>query len=330
MTAFVDPYDVAFFDLDGVIYLGPAAVDGAPEGVRALRERGVRPIYVTNNAARSAEAVAEHLTELGVRATADDLVTSAQAAAVLLARELPAGARVLVAGSANLANLIAGAGFETVTSADDQPDAVIQGYDPTMTWPRLDEAALAVQRGARWFATNADSTRPSDRGLLPGAGTMVQAVRATVTIDPTIIGKPHRPLLDEALRRTGARHPVFVGDRIDTDIMGANGVGIDSFMVFTGAHGRWDLCEAPPLGRPTAIGWNIESMLEPRRVATVEDGSARCGSVTVRAVAGAAVLDGDVSDREAQLDALWATAQLAWREEVSRYDAVLTQLDLLP
>ena len=129
MTAFVDGHDVAFFDLDGVVYLGPVAVEGAVEGVAALRAQGVRAIFVTNNAARSADVVAAHLTALGFPATADDLVTSAQAAAGLLRRELPPGSKVLVAGTSNLVQHVESAGMVAVTTAADEPVAVIQGSD---------------------------------------------------------------------------------------------------------------------------------------------------------------------------------------------------------
>lgn len=330
MTAFVDGYDAVFFDLDGVLYLGPVAVEGAVEGVRALHERGVATVYVTNNAARSTAVVAAHLAELGYGAREDEVVSSAQAAAALLRRELPPGSRVLVAGTDNLVNEVRAAGMEPVATFAEEPVAVIQGYDPAMTWPRLDQAAIAVQRGARWFATNTDSTRPTEQGIVPGAGTMVAAIRATTTVDPEVTGKPFKPLMIEALERSGARRPVFVGDRIDTDIMGANAVGIDSLLVFTGAHGVRDLCAAPPEGRPTAIGWNVSSLFEPRRVATVDAGVATCGGVTVRVDGGRAVTDQDLATRDAQLDAAWALAQLVWADQVSTPDAVLARLTLLP
>ena len=330
MTSFVDGYDSVFFDLDGVLYLGPQAVEGAVEGVRRLHEAGVATVYVTNNAARSTSAVSRHLSELGFQALEPEVVSSAQAASGLLRRELPAGAKVLVAGTDNLVEQVRQAGMEVVATFAEEPVAVIQGYDPGMTWPRLDQAAIAIQRGARWFATNTDSTRPTEHGLVPGAGVAVQAVRNTVDRDPEVIGKPFRPLMDEALHRSGARRPVFVGDRIDTDIMGAHAVGIDSFMVFTGAHGVRDLCLAPEHGRPTAIGWNVESLFEPARTARLEPDGAVCGGVRVRADEGEAVVEGDLSTREAQLDAAWALAQLFWNGAVSTGEAVFARLDLLP
>lgn len=330
MSGFLDGHDAVFFDLDGVLYLGPNAVDGAVDGVRRLHEDGVRTVYVTNNAARSTATVAAHLSELGFEAVTEDVVSSAQAASGLLRRELPAGSKVLVAGTANLVEQVEAAGMVVVTGFADEPAAVIQGYDPAMTWPRLDQAAIAVQRGARWFATNLDSTRPAEHGLVPGAGSMVAAVRNTVTRDPEVIGKPHRPLMDEAMRRSGAKNPVFVGDRIDTDIMGAHSVSIDSLMVFTGAHGVRDLCQAPEHGRPTAIGWNVGSLFEPARTAHVEGREATCGRARVRVSDGVAETDEVPADREGQLDVAWALAQLVWGGQVATYEAVLAQLDLLP
>lgn len=330
MTPFVDAYDAVFFDLDGVLYLGPQAVDGAVEGVRRLHEAGIPTVYVTNNAARSTAKVAEHLSDLGFNAAEPEVVSSAQAASGLLRRELPAGSKVLVAGTDNLVEQVRLAGMEVVTTFAEEPVAVIQGYDPAMTWPRLDQAAIAVQRGARWFATNTDSTRPTEHGLVPGAGAAISAVGNTVAIEPEVIGKPFRPLMDEALRRSGAGRPVFVGDRIDTDIMGADVVGIDSFLVFTGAHGVRDLCLAPDNGRPTAIGWNVESLFEPARTADVDAQGATCRAVRVTATAGEADVEGDFSTREAQLDAAWALAQLFWNGSVSTAERVFTRLDLLP
>lgn len=330
MKALIEAYDAVFFDLDGVLYLGPEAVDGAVDGVQRLHEASVGTVYVTNNAARSTAVVANHLTELGFSAAEAEVVSSAQAASGLLRRELPAGSKVLVAGTDNLVEQVVAAGMMPVTRFDEQPVAVIQGYDPTMTWPRLDQAAIAVQRGARWFATNTDSTRPTEHGLVPGAGAAVNAVRSTVDRDPEVVGKPFRPLMDEALARSGARRPIFVGDRIDTDIMGAHTVGMDSLMVFTGAHGVRDLCLAPLDGRPTAIGWNVLSLFEPQRRAAVDASGATCNGVRVVVRKGEAVVEGDVTTREMQLDAAWALAQLFWTGVVSKADSVFRELDLLP
>jgi len=330
VSALVDDYDVVLSDLDGVLYLGPVAVEGAVDAVRAVIGRGVRMGYITNNAARSPEVVAEHLTELGFGARPEDVISSPQAASDLLRRELPSGSKVLVAGTPYLVDEVRRAGMTVVETADDEPDAVIQGYDPDLAWPRLDEAAIAVQRGARWFATNPDLTRPGARGLVPGLGAMLYAVAVTTDQRPTIAGKPYPPLLESAIARTGARRPLFVGDRIDTDIMGAYAVGIDSLFVFTGAHGVRDLCEAPAQGRPTAIGWSLAALLQPRRVATQDAGGAACGAARVRVEGGQASIEADMTDRETQLDAAWALATLVWSGRAAADADTFARFDLLP
>lgn len=325
MADLIDAYDAALFDLDGVVYLGPSPVDGAAEGLDALRARGVAVGFVTNNAARSAASVAEHLEHLGVHATAVDVVTSAQACARLMAEQLPSGATVLVTGTEALADEIRAVGLTVVDDWEAQPAAVVQGYDPQMTQPRLDACGFAIQRGARWFATNTDSTRPTDKGLVAGAGSQIASVRAAVTVDPTVAGKPCTPLMEETVRRLDAERPIFVGDRLDTDVEGALAVGMDSLFVFTGAHGKHDLAAAHDRARPTAIGHDLRALLAPARVATSEGDAVRCGGAVARVHDGVVSVETPGEDRESQLDALWAILQLAWQG----HDATdaLAQLD---
>src|SRR5918997_2615610 len=212
VAAVIDSYDAALFDLDGVIYLGPVAVPGAPEGIAALRSRGTRIGFVTNNAARPPAQVAAHLVELGIPATGRDVVTSAQAGAHLVLNRFGPGARVLVVGGEGVATALAELGLVAVWSADDQPVAVLQGYGFELTWQQLNEAAVAIQRGAHWVATNTDTTRPTDRGLVPGNGAAVAAVAMAGEATPGGGGQPFRPPLDDTVTRIGARRPVFVGD----------------------------------------------------------------------------------------------------------------------
>ena len=332
MSAFIDDYDAVFFDLDGVLYRGPGAIPGAVEGVGRLHARGLRTMYVTNNAALSTRTVADHLSRLGFEAQEPDVVSSAQAMGALLQERLPNGAKVIVLGTPNLVDRVEAAGLVPVDSFRDEPVAVVQGYDPAMSWPRLDQGAIALQRGARWFVTNTDSTRPEADGIVPGAGTQVDAVRAAVSDDPeVIVGKPYRPLMDAALARSGAQRPVFVGDRIDTDIMGAHAAGLDSFMVLTGASGVGDLLSAPVHGRPTAIGWNVMSLFHPARVATVEEGVTRCGNAHVRTDdGGCTVVEGPTDSVEEQLDALWALAVHQWNGGGEVGPEVRRRFTLLP
>lgn len=316
MAALVDAYDGVLFDLDGVIYLGPVAVPGAPPAVAGLRERGVPVGFVTNNAARPPAAVAAHLTELGIPAAAADVVTSAQAGAQVLRHDLPGGARVLVVGGEGVRQALAEAGLTGVDSADDDPVAVLQGYGNDLTWQHLIEAAVAIHRGARWVATNDDPTRPTDRGLVPGNGAAVAAVRTAVSVDPEVAGKPYRPLLDETVARLGASHPVFVGDRLDTDIAGARNAGLDGLLVLTGSHGPADLLAAGPGQRPTHLAQDVGGLLLPALEVTLGDGVARCGAATAREEDGRVVLDGDApSTPDARLAATWAAAHVAWRAQ---------------
>ncbi|AQP46668.1 hydrolase [Tessaracoccus aquimaris] len=328
MKALAQDYDAALFDLDGVIYLGPFAIDGVPEALEELRSRGNRVGFVTNNAARTPATVAEHLVELGIEADTDDVVNSTMATLRMLGDDLEPGTRILAVGTDALREQLRGAGFTVVNSLDDDPAAVVQGYSPTIEFPKLEEAALAVQRGAAWYATNPDMTRPSDRGLVPGLGAQLAVVRACVTVDPQIAGKPYRPLLDETVLRLEADHPIFVGDRTDTDILGANNVGMDSLFVFTGAHGKHDLAAAPPEYRPTYIGYDASALLEPPRVAEFHGQRFVCGYQEVDLTDDAAYLSTRPVTRDEQLDALWAGLQAAWRFDLN-IDAVLNSIDTL-
>lgn len=321
MSALIDSYDAALFDLDGVVYLGPEPVEGAAEGIAELRRRDKAVAFVTNNAARRPETVVEHLQHIGVACELGDVVTSAQVTAGLVRERLDSGAPVLIVGTEALADEIRSVGMTVVESAADEPVAVVQGYDPAMSYPRLDEAAIALQHGAQWFVTNLDSTRPTDRGIVPGCGTQVDSVRATVDVKPIVSGKPARPLLDATVERLGVQHPIFVGDRIDTDIMGAVAAGMDSLFVFTGAHGVADLVAADESGRPTHIGWDLRALTAPARVATVSGSSAECGGQRARVADGAIEVDVPL-DREAQLDALWAGLQLAWLDPGLQTDSL--------
>lgn len=327
MPALIEGYDAALFDLDGVVYLGPQAVAGAPAALDEVRRTGARLMYVTNNAARPAQVVVDQLRDLGVPASLETVLTSAQVASAALAAELPAGAKVLVCGSANLAGLLHEAGFELVENAAAGPEAVVQGYDPDLSWRQLDEATLAIQSGARWYATNSDASRPTDRGLVPGVGGAISVIATALGGQPTVFGKPYRPMLAEAVHRTNARRPIFVGDRLDTDIVGAAGFGIDSLMVFSGAHGKYDLLQASTEAHPTYIGADVSALLAPPRTACVTGDVVRCGSQEARIVGGSVRLGTAACGREEQLDALWAVLQLAWKHPDVEARDVLASLE---
>ncbi len=330
MTRLVDAYDAALFDLDGVIYLGPMVIDGVAEALSELRSTGVHVGFVTNNAARTPATVAAHLEDLGIAATVTDVVNSTQATVRMLQADLPAGTRILVVGTDALAKQLREGGFEPVSSLEDEPSAVVQGYHPTLDWQLLELGAIAVQNGAHWYATNPDMTRPTERGILPGCGAQVAVIRTCVDVDPKVAGKPFRPLLDETVRRLGAEHPIFVGDRLDTDVMGANAVGMDSLFVFTGAHGKMDLLDAEPTARPTHIGWDVAALLQPaHNVEVVDDTRVNCGRQVIHVKAGEASLLTETRGVEEQLDALRALLHAVWELGADAGD-VPTHLEQLP
>ena len=308
-AAVVDEYDAALFDLDGVVYLGPVAVPGAAEGIAALRLRGTQVGFVTNNAARPPAAVAAHLVELGIPAAGTDVVTSAQAGAHLVRKRFGLGAKVLVVGGEGVATALAEAGLVGVWSADDEPAAVLQGWGVDLTWQQLNEAAVAIHRGAHWVATNIDPTRPTDRGLVPGNGAAVAAVAMAVPLTPEVAGKPYRPLLDDTVARLGARRPVFVGDRLDTDIAGAHNAGLDSMLVLTGSHGPADLMAAAPGERPTHLGVDLRALLEPPLSVTAGPQGWRCGPALATVAGGVVQVTGASVDAP---EAVWAAAHAAW------------------
>jgi len=255
-------YDVALLDLDGVVYSGPDPIDGAVDALAAARKAGLRLAFVTNNASRSPSAIAEHLTRLGVPARSADVVTSAQAAATLIANRFPAGSPVLVAGSNGLRLAVRERGLRPVSLAADHPVAVVQGYAPDMNYGLLAEAGVAVRDGAFYVATNSDSTLPTPRGPQPGNGSLLQVIITATGTRPVVAGKPETPLHAEAVARTGARNPLVVGDRLDTDIEGAVRGGADAMLVMTGVTAARDAVLAPPGRRPTYVAADLGGLLE--------------------------------------------------------------------
>ncbi|MGA8211573.1 MAG: HAD-IIA family hydrolase [Nocardioidaceae bacterium] len=254
-------YDAGLFDLDGVLYRGRWAVPGAAEAVVVARSAGMRVAFVTNNASRTPEAVAQHLTELGIAAHPQDVVTSAQAAATLVAELVDPGSAVLVVGGAGLRAALTDRGLRPVDSAEEGPAAVVQGWAPEVGWGMLAEGTYAVRDGLPWVASNRDVTVPTARGLAPGNGTLVNVIVMATGREPVTAGKPERPLHEEAVRRTGARSPVVVGDRLDTDIEGANAVGVASLLVLTGVTHPTDVVLAPPHRRPTYVAVDLRAGL---------------------------------------------------------------------
>jgi glycerol 3-phosphatase-2 len=257
----VDGYDLVIFDLDGVVYLGDEPVKGAVEALAKLRDRGVDRAFATNNASRRASEVAGLLTSLGVPAEPNEVTTSAQASAAVLAERLQAGSRVLVVGAPALVAEIVDVGLTPVAVAEDRPVAVVQGYGPKVGWEQLAEASVAIRAGAGWVATNTDKTLPSPRGPLPGNGSLVSVLETALGRHPdVIVGKPEPTLFEQIAKAHGSRRPLVVGDRIDTDIEAANRAGMHSLLVLTGVSRRTDLEGAPERWRPTYVADDLDGL----------------------------------------------------------------------
>jgi HAD superfamily hydrolase (TIGR01450 family) len=316
-------YDLALLDLDGVVYIGPTAVPGAAASLDAVRKEGLAVRFVTNNASRSAEAVAKHLTELGVPATPAEVVTSSQVAAAMLARRLPPGSGVLVVGGAGLRHALETEGLVPMNSVDEGPVAVVQGYGPEVGWKNLAEASRAVRDGLFWMATNLDLTFPTAHGPAPGNGSLVRAVATAAGRGPDdVAGKPRPGAFLEAARQAGSTRPLVVGDRLDTDLEGAHAAQMPGLLVMTGVTDVSTLVAATPELRPTYVGRDLASLLEPHPVATTGPADPAADDAVdgwCRAARVRAEPDGDrialrvLTAGEDPIDLLRAATVAAWR-----------------
>ena len=314
--ALLDAYQAVVCDLDGVVYRGPAAV---PHAVEALQTCTLPVLYATNNASRTPETVAQHLVELGLTATAADVVTSAQAGAHHLAAELPPGSVVLAVGGEGVVRALTEQGLRAVPVREARdPEAsyaaVLQGYGAELSASDLAEAAYAVQGGALWVATNTDRTLPTDRGTAPGNGTLVAAVEAAVQRPPVVVGKPHPPLYLLCAERVhhAPAELLAVGDRLDTDVAGAVETGMDSVLVLTGVDSAASLAVAPAPLRPTYLLEDLRGLHAAYTPAVRDaDGWWDCGGHRRRLVEGRWKVEGSDGSRIERLRAAVAAVHEA-------------------
>lgn len=298
-------HDVAMLDLDGVVYIGGTAVRRAPESLAAAREAGLRLAFITNNAARPPAKVAENIRNLGIEATAEDVVTSAQAAARVLAERLAPGAKVVNLGAAGLREPLEAAGLVPV-AVDEDAEAIVTGYNPELLWKDILRAAVRIKDGLFWVASNTDMTFPAAYGIAPGHGVLVDTLRRFSGVEPVVAGKPSRPLLEETIRRTEADHPLMVGDRLDTDIEGAQAAGVDSLLVLTGVTGLPELVAACPAERPTYLATDLGGLLTGHPAVEPGDGEVGAGGWRARVADGRLVVDGS-----GNVDDWWRAAAVA-------------------
>jgi HAD superfamily hydrolase (TIGR01457 family) len=254
--ALVDRYDAYLFDLDGVLYRADSPVEHAAEAVVRLREVGRPVAFMTNNSARTPSQVADKLGSVGIRASADEVVSSAVVTAALLRERGIEEAFVI--GEDGVLEALRRAGVRILGPDAAEADAVVVGWDRGITYDKLRTAALLVERGAALVATNADPSYPAPDGLWPGAGALLAAIVATTDAEPLVVGKPHAPIFQAACRRAGGKRPLVVGDRLDTDIAGAVALALDSMLVLTGVSTSEDLARGDV--RPTYVGADLRAL----------------------------------------------------------------------
>lgn len=304
-------FDVGLYDLDGVIYSGTESIAHAADSVGSAVDAGMQAAFVTNNASRTPEQVADRIHQAGVAATTEQIITSAQVAADVLAARLPAGSPVLVVGAEGLHKAVADRGLGVVAAASDGPAAVVQGHDPDTSWRRLAEATAAVRAGALWVATNRDSTLPSEMGILPGNGAFVKVLADVLGRQPDVVaGKPDRAMHQASVRRTAARSPLVIGDRLDTDIEGAVNAGCPSLLVMTGVTTPDLLYAAEPNRRPTFLAADLRGLLEEGR--SFEDAAADRSAGAWAADKNGSVTHVGEGDQSDELDLLRLLCALSW------------------
>lgn len=312
-SAPLDGVDVVLNDLDGVVYAGAGPIPHAVESLNRAASEGRRIGYITNNASRTDATVAAHLVELGLDTRPTDVVTSPQAAVALLAKKVAPGATVMVVGGDGLVDELQKAGYGVTRSADDAPAAVVQGFAPDVSWTDLAEASFALatpedEGGIPWIATNTDWTIPRDRGIAPGNGTLVSAVHTAVGRLAEVAGKPEAPIFHAAVARFGAAKPLMIGDRLDTDIQGAQAAGVASAIVLTGIDRPKHVLAAPEHARPTYILGDMRGLFEPYPVVRQNGDVTSVGDAAVR-------IDGpdiEILSEGSDLDLLRAGAHGIW------------------
>ena len=254
-------FDLALVDLDGVVYVGPDAVPGSVDAIAQSHRLGLRTAFVTNNAGRPASQVADHLRSLGIDVQNEDVVTSAMAAADLLAHRLPAGSAVGIVGGAGVSASVEAAGLRAVAPSSPEVVAILMGFGPDISWRDLAEASYAVAAGALFVATNTDRTFPTPEGIAPGSGAFVAAVQEASGVTPLVAGKPEPTLYRNAIDRFQSKNALVIGDRLDTDIAGAVNAGLTSLLVLSGICSAKQAVLASVGQRPDLIAADLQGLV---------------------------------------------------------------------
>ncbi len=316
-------YDVALLDLDGVCFAGEARVPHAADNVNAARAAGMRLSFVTNNASRAPQTVVDKLAANDIIAETTEIFSAAMDAAAMLTEHIEPGSTVLVVGGDGVRQALLDEGFQVTGSAQDGPVAVVQGWDPAVDWALLSEGVYAINAGALHVATNLDATLPTERGFALGNGSLVAAVVNASGKEPLAGGKPFPGIYTRALKRAGGTRPLAVGDRLNTDHVGARAAGIPGLHVLTGVSDARDVITAAATERPSFLHTDLRGLTEPHpEPVRVEQGGQQWWQVGGRRARvvdsglelqdGGAVTSRDGSPTSIDLDSYRALAVAAW------------------
>jgi 4-nitrophenyl phosphatase len=252
MTLELNEIENLIIDMDGVLWHGETALPGLTDFFTTLNELGIGYVLATNNATRVASQYTEKLARFGVTVNPEQILTSAEVTASHLEHHYPPETTVYVVGEDGLRLALARHGFRLLPAGGlvapgTRAGLVVVGLDRQACWEQLASAAHLIQNGAHFIGTNGDVTFPTETGPLPGAGALLALVEAATGIAPEIMGKPARAVYEEALLRLGATPATtaMVGDRLDTDIAGAQAAGLPGILVLSGVTSRQQLARHP-------------------------------------------------------------------------------------
>ncbi|MDM5321359.1 TIGR01457 family HAD-type hydrolase [Bacillus altitudinis] len=225
-------YKGYLIDLDGTMYKGTEKIEEAGQFVQKLNELNIPYLFVTNNSSRTPKQVAEKLVSFNIPATEEQVFTTSMATANYIA-EQKKDASVYVIGEEGIKQAIEEKGL---TFAQEDADFVVVGIDRDITYEKFAVGAIAIRQGAQFISTNGDIAIPTERGLLPGNGSLTSVLSVTTTVQPTFIGKPESIIMEQAMRVLGTdvSETLMVGDNYDTDIMAGMNAGMDTLLVHTG------------------------------------------------------------------------------------------------
>lgn len=238
-------------DMDGVLWLGETPMPGLAAFFETLQREGIDFMLATNNATKTAELYTQKLARFGIEVAPQSILTSAETTAQYLSERHDQGTAVYIVGARGLRDAFRAHNFRIVTPEEVEQGAtaplVVAGFTPEVTYHDMAMAALLINKGATFYGTNADPAFPSEKGQMPGAGALLAFIGTAVGVTPMTFGKPQPIMYEQALQRLGGtkENTAMVGDRLSTDIAGANAVGMRSILVLTGISSREDISDSP-------------------------------------------------------------------------------------